>query len=41
LRADSQDHYRLIQQAYKVLITPQQRKAYDLSLGIRQSLCER
>ncbi len=31
------DEYHRVQQAYKILVNPDQRKKYDLSLGIRSS----
>lgn len=37
----SHEQYQRIQTAYKVLISPDQRKKYDLSLGISHSLWEK
>jgi DnaJ-class molecular chaperone len=41
LCAKAEDRYQDIQRAYKVLIKPQSRKAYDLSLGIHHSPWEK
>lgn len=38
---DTQQIYHQIQSAYRVLISPESRKKYDLSLGIQTSLWEK
>lgn len=38
---DTQQIYHQVQSAYKVLINPDTRKKYDLSLGIQNSLWEK
>jgi DnaJ-class molecular chaperone len=41
LSKDTSDLYQQIQAAYKVLINPEARKKYDLSLGIQNSIWEK